>query len=197
MQASLIDFDDLPAPPAADAAEGNPTATGTHQLQQEDHSSAAGAAAATVDEFNLWGSTANVGQLTAAVATGSDPFQDLISPGYGQQQDSQASQQSAPTQQQEQQVTVMQEHGLQETPSHEQQQHDQQPMKSQSSQAGCLASAQQQPDKHARQQHGHLQCTASSDVDPSLLPVCERVACLGQLLQQHGAAQGEANASIR
>jgi hypothetical protein len=59
------------------------------------------------------------------------------------------------------------------------------------------ASAQPQPVKHARQQHGNLQRSASSDTDPSLLPVCERVACLGQLLQQHGAAQGEANASIR
>jgi hypothetical protein len=196
MQASLIDFDDLLVPPAAGAAQGNPTATGTHQLQQEDDSSAAGAAAAAVDEFNLWSSTANEEQPTAAVATGSDPFQAFISPGYSQQHDSQASQQSAPTQQQEQQVTVMQEHGLQETPSHEQQQHDQQPMKSQSSQVP-LASAQQQPDKHARQQHSNPQRTVSSDVDPSLLPVCERVACLGQLLQQHGAAQGEANASIR
>lgn len=38
---------------------------------------------------------------------------------------------------------------------------------------------------------------ACNSVRPSLLPVCERVASLGQLLQQHGTAQGEANASIR
>jgi hypothetical protein len=196
MQASLIDFDDLLAPKALGAGEDGPPAAGTHQMQQEDRSPAAGAAAAAVDEFNLWSHAASVGQPKDALATGSDPFQGFMPTGHVQQHDLQSSKQQDPNQQQ--QMTAMHDHGLQELVSQHQRQHqhDQQTVESEQSQ-DPPATALPQPQKHARQQHSNLQRTASNDMDSSLLPVCERVACLGQLLQQHGAAQGEANASIR
>lgn len=43
----------------------------------------------------------------------------------------------------------------------------------------------------------HMAGGTPSSISPSLQPVCERVATLGHILQQHGATQGEANASIR
>lgn len=53
----------------------------------------------------------------------------------------------------------------------------------------------QTPLHHKLQQHSASGTPGS--ISPSLLPVCERVATLGQILQQHGAIQGEANANIR
>lgn len=57
------------------------------------------------------------------------------------------------------------------------------------------------PDDNQKQQRTSTQQKpqhqATSSVAGTLLPVCARVNTLSQLLQQHGATQGEANANIR
>jgi hypothetical protein len=190
MQGSLIDFDDLLEPPAADAAQTEEVVDGVHQVQQT------GAITPAADASDLCPTSA-VGQHVEAYPAASDPFIDLMS---SEQQRQQADQQHAPNQQQQEEAVVF-EQLMHESIPQEQQQQQQQQQQTNQQHAGSeqavqaeAGSAQHQPNVQACQQHSSKH---SSSMDPSLLPVCERVACLGQLLQQHGAAQGEANASIR
>jgi hypothetical protein len=197
MQASLIDFDDLLDAPAADAAQVTAAVSGTHQLQQE-----GGSPAAAADALDLWPSTASALFVEPRPASSSDPFIDFMSSGLTEQQESQqAGQQHAGNeqqqQQQQQQVMTVQEHAVQGSSLPEQQQQidEQQHSKNEQDIQAAAGDPQFQQHQPACQQHSNPQ--SCSSIDPSLLPVCERVVCLGQLLQQHGAAQGEANASIR
>ncbi|KAF6262941.1 hypothetical protein COO60DRAFT_555718 [Scenedesmus sp. NREL 46B-D3] len=184
MQASLMDFDDLLGPPAADTAQRKEPVTGAHHLQQM-----GGSPSAAADVSDLWSYTASVAQHVAShPAASNDPGQDFT-PAEQQPQERQM-------------MATMQEHALQKPPLQEQQQwqqHHQHPNPEADVQQSHVptGSFRPQSDQHACQQHGNPHCTSCSSSNPSLLPVCERVACLGQLLQQHGAAQGEANASIR